>query len=536
MKGIVEETAPGAAPAGKAPQARRLAAVDIGTNSIRSIVVQIEPGGTYRILDDEKALVRLGEGLNETGNIGGAAWQRAMTALSRQKKIMDGYAVDAIEAIATSAVRKAGNGAEFIAAIEREVGLTVDVISGEEEAELAASSAFHNFDMEGVRHLILDIGGGSLELITALGNHIEEVVSLELGAVFLTERFIKSDPVSSADLGKLRKYVRKTLKGHYDRGAGPLHCLIGSGGTVTSLAAMVTAARRERFDSIHGYEILRSEVVHLLAMLHRKNAKERRALPGLNPDRADIIVAGVAVIDELMDFFQVNLLKVNEHGIREGIILKGLQRQKLLPPEKRHRTWRDSALAFARSCHFEESHSLHTAKLALDLFQALAKKFKLKEREKRLLEAAALLHDVGYFINYSSHHKHSYHLIRHAQLFGFTPRERELIANIARYHRKSMPKKKHEQFSRLPAADRLLVSRLGGILRLADGMDRRRNSAVRGLECRLAPDALYLKLEGDDDLSVERFGARGKGDLFEAAFKLRLEIEGEDSKDGPDQQ
>ncbi|UFS70519.1 Ppx/GppA family phosphatase [Geomonas sp. RF6] len=510
---------------GKKGKTRRIAAIDIGTNSIRSIVVQVAPEGTYRILDDERALVRLGEGLNESGSIAPAAWQRALEALSRQKKIIDGYGVDAIEAVATSAVRKAANGGALIDAIAAEVGLQVDIISGEEEAALAAASAFHNFDLEGVRHLIVDIGGGSLELITALGSHTEEVLSLELGAVFLTERFIKSDPVSPADLAKLRKYVRKTLKAHYDRGYGPLHCLVGSGGTITSLAAMVTASRRERFDSIHGYELLRSEVVHLLAMLHRKSAKERRALPGLNPERADIIVAGVAVVDELMDYFQVNLLKVNEHGIREGLILKGLHRQKLLPEDRKIRTWRDSALAFARSCHFEETHSLHTAKLALQLFGAVAKRFRLKERERRLLEAAAILHDVGYFISYSAHHKHSYHLIRHAQLFGFTPRERELIANVARYHRKSAPKKKHEEYTRLPAPDRLLVSRLGGILRLADGLDRRRTSAVQDLECLLGKDTLQVKLIGEDDLSVELFGARGKGDLFESAFKVKLELE-----------
>ena len=503
----------------------RLAAIDIGTNSIRSIVIEPLAAGKYRILDDEKVLVRLGEGLNKSGSIAPAAWERAMEALARQKKIIDGYKVASIEAVATSAVRKAANGADFVGAIRSRIGLEVEVISGEEEAELAALSAFHNFDLEGVRHLIIDIGGGSLELITALGNHMEQLLSLELGAVFLTETFLKADPVSPDEHQKLRKYIRKTLKTFYTGDRAGMQCLIGSGGTVTSIAAMVTASRRERYDSIHGYELLRSEVVHLLAMLLRKSDRERRSLAGLNPDRSDIIIAGVTVVDELMDFFQVNVLKVNERGIREGLILRGLHRQSLLPKDKPLRSWRDSALEFAHSCHMDEKHSLHVTKLALEILESLADRFRFTDKERRLLEAAALLHDVGYFINYSSHHKHSYHLIRHADLFGFTPRERELIANIARYHRKSMPKKKHDEFVRLAASDRLLVSRLGGILRLCDGLDRRRNSVVEELVCALSDNVLRIGLIGHEEMSVELFGAKAKSDLFQEAFNLKLIIE-----------
>jgi len=503
----------------------RLAAIDIGTNSIRSIVIEPLASGKYRILDDEKVLVRLGEGLNRTGSIAPAAWERAMEARSRQKKIIDGYKVSSIDAVATSAVRKAANGADFIRDIKSRIGLNVEVISGEEEAELAALSAFHNFDLEGVRHLIFDIGGGSLELITALGTHMEEVLSLELGAVFLTENYLKQDPVNPDELQKLRKYIRKTLKTSYTGDRTGMQCLVGSGGTITSIAAMVTAGRRERYDSIHGYELLRSEVVHLLAMLVRKSDKERRSLPGLNPDRSDIIIAGVTVVDELMEFFQVNVLKVNERGIREGLILRGLRNQSLLPKEKPLRSWRDSALEFAHSCHFDEEHSLHVAKLAQEILKALEVRFGFTDKDARLLEAAALLHDVGYFINYSSHHKHSYHLIRHADLFGFTPRERELIANVARYHRKSMPKKKHDQFVRLAASDRVLVSRLAGILRLCDGLDRRRNSVVETLGFTLTRSTLRIKMIGHDDMSVEVFGAKAKSDLFQEAFNLKLVLE-----------
>jgi len=500
----------------------RLAAIDIGTNSIRSIVVEVDEGGKFRVLDDEKATVRLGEGLTRENAIAKPAWQRAMDALSRVKKIVDGYGVKGIETVATSAVRRASNGDAFVSAVAEEVGLRIEIISGEEEAELAIASALNNFDMEGMLYALVDIGGGSVEIVTAVGSHIEEIYSLDLGAVFLTDTFVASDPIAQEQYERLRKYVRKTLRTTFCGERMPVQCLIGSGGTMTSIAAMVMAMRKEGYGSIQGYEVLRSEVVHLLAMLLRKDVRERRSIPGLNPDRADIIVAGVTVVDELMALFSANLLRINERGIREGLILKALRKQRLLPVERRPRNWRDGVLEFARSCHHDEGHSLQVARLCREICDALAFMYSFGEKERQMLEAAALLHDVGYFISYSAHHKHTYHLVRHADLFGFTPREREIVAQVARYHRKALPKKKHEAFARLSPPDQLLVRRLGGILRLADGLDRRRAAAVGALDCSLSPSTFLIRLLGAEDVSVELYGGKAKGDLFEEAFGKKL--------------
>ncbi len=500
----------------------RLAAIDVGTNSIRCIVVETDGVSPFKILTDEKATVRLGERLLRDNSLSPEAWQRAMTALERMKKMVDGYGVKGVEAVATSAMRRASNGELFVKSVADTIGLDIAIISGEEEAELVSLSTLNNFDMTGARYAMADIGGGSVEVVTALGSHIEDIHSFDLGAVVLTEMYSTSDLVGKGDYLRLRRHVRKTLKTAGVDNPSPARILIGSGGAMTSIAAMVMAMRKEEYASIHGYEILRFELVHLLAMLLRKDLKGRKGIPGLNPERADIIIAGVAVADTLMELLGANTLRINERGLREGIILKALRKHNLSPDGTVPRGWRESALDFARSCHFDEEHSHQVAWLSLELFDSIATFFGLTGKDRQMLEAAALLHDIGYLVAYSGHHKHSYHLIRHADLFGFTPREREIIANVARYHRKSLPKKNHESYARLSSSDRTLVSRLGGILRIADGLDRRRINAVTSLECVLSSATFSVRLKGRDDVSVEIFGGKQKGDLFEVAFARKL--------------
>ena len=496
----------------------RLAAIDIGTNSIRCIVVEVDQQGRYTILDDEKATVRLGENLAASGAISAAAFARAVDAMSRIRKLIDGFKVSEVEAVATSAMRSASNGGELVDVLTRELGREIRIISGEEEAELVARSVRHNFDMSGKRYMIIDIGGGSVEIMSAVANHVESCFSLDLGAVRMTDRFFTSDPVRVTDIAKLKRFVRAELKTVFTEERPAVQTFICSGGTITALASMVMSMRRQTYSTSHGVEVLRSEVVHLLAMLVRKDLKSLRNVPGLNPDRADIIVAGLVVIDELMKYFGANMMLVNERGIREGLIISCMKRLQLLPDSATQRNWKESVLEFARSCHFDEPHSRHVAKVSLSIFDVLAKEFELKKNDRRLLEAAALLHDVGYFISYNSHHKHSHHLIRHADLFGFSPREREMMALIARYHRKSLPKKKHPEYERLELKDQQIVSRLGGILRLSDGLDRRRSGLVEVVALKRSGSTFSFKLLGTEDISVEIFGGNAKKDLFEKAF------------------
>ena len=496
----------------------RIAAIDIGTNSIRCIIAEASKEGKFKILDDEKATVRLGERLAITGVISDEASNRAIEAIQRFRKLLTGFKVEAVEAVATSAVRTATNGKGLVARLSEELGHEIRIISGEEEAELTAASALANFDMYGKRYAMIDIGGGSVEIVTACGNHVEEFYSLDLGAVVLTERFLSSDPITEDELNKLQRHIRENLKHIFSDARISVDSLIGSGGTLTALGCMTMQMLKDNYVSVHGYEVLRSDVVHLLAMLIRKDLKERRTVPGLNQDRADIIVAGVALVDELMRFFDANRILVNERGIREGLLIRAMKRLGLSAGNSMPKTWRDAVTEFARSCHVDETHATHVAGIALSIFDALALPFGLKKPERKLLEAAAVLHDSGYFISYGSHHKHSYHLIRHAELFGFSPRERELIAQIARYHRKSTPKRKHNAFQSLREKDQVTVARLGGILRLADGLDRRRSGLVQDVSCLFGGTTMTVHLTASEDISVEIFGANAKKDLFEKAF------------------
>lgn len=500
---------------------KRLAAIDIGTNSIRCIIVEPDMSGSFRVLDDEKSTVRLGEGLANTGYISELASARALESMERFRKLIDGIGVLAVEAIATSAMRRAKNGTTLLTAMSKKLGHQIRIISGVEEAGLAMTSAQRHFDMEYKRYAVFDIGGGSLEIATALGNHVEEYYSLDLGAVLMNEMFIKEDPIKGESLKKLKKYVLASLKKHLNLSM-PLQTVIGSGGTVTALGAMAMNARGKVYSSVHGYEVLRSEIVHTLCMLARKTVKERTIVPGLNPDRADIIVAGVAVVEAFMEFSGANQLLVNERGIREGLIIRAMEKHGMVSITPVPRSWKEAALEFARSCKCDEPHSKQVATLSLALFDTIATQYGIQKSDRKLLEAAAILHDSGYFIAYKSHHKHSYHLIRHAELFGFTPREREIIAQISRYHRKSLPKQKHDSFAALHPDDQRKVLQLGGILRLADGLDRRRNSSVKKIDCITNGKKLNLQLLGDEDLSVEQYGAMAKKDLFEKAFGLEI--------------
>jgi exopolyphosphatase/guanosine-5'-triphosphate,3'-diphosphate pyrophosphatase len=502
------------------PRVVRLAAIDIGTNSVRLMVVDAVGPDDYRLVDDEKVTTRLGEGWTTTGLLSEAAMQRTFEAVARMRAIAEGRGATRIAAVATSATREAANGAEYIARLQSELGLEPQVISGQEEAELAYLSVQHNFNLPNERIVCLDIGGGSLELIFTAGPVVEESYSLPLGAVRLTEQFVHSDPITQREWKALRNHIRAELDRALARQELGGTVLIGSGGTVSSLGRVIAHQRGDRINRIHGYSTRRSYVQHAIRLFRSLGLAERRGLEGLSPDRADIITAGASVINEVLRYLHLNSIIVNEHGIREGLIMRMTRDVFGLPVSPMAADWRESARAFRASCGDDGASSEHVAYLAVSLFDALAQLHGYGEDERRLVEAAALLRNVGYHISYERHHIHSYHLIRHAKLAGFSPREIELIANLARYHRRTLPSKRHPNFARLSRQDRERVLRLGALVRLVDGLDRTHRRRVRAIQTRLKKKHLRLVLISDEPLDLELWGGRQKKDLFERAYGM----------------
>lgn len=505
----------------------RLAAIDVGTNTIRLTVAEVQDDDTYRILDEEREMVRLGEKLDRTGRLSDAAVERALAAIGKMKAIATGFKVTQIRAIATSAVREAANGRAFIREVSRQHKVRIDVISGEEEAQLAFRSAARHFDLEGRSTAVVDIGGGSVEVILSAGTAIDQVYSLPLGAVRVTERFVRSDPLREKHWKAMKQEIDRGIRGAIRQPAHRAEIMVGSGGTFTALAHMSKWQREGRHGSVQGYILTQAEVIHLLDRLREAPLEARRQMQGLSPDRADIIVAGASVIARLMKRLGTHQILVNERGIRDGLLLQmiadlpGRTSVAQLPQPGNRMEW---ARHFARKARSNERHCEQVATLALQIFDGIKKRFGLPAAGRDVLQAAALLHDIGYLISHSKHHKHAYHLIMHGDLPGFSPHEVELIANVARYHRRAFPKKSHENLARLPADDRRLIAKLSGILRIGDGLDRTHSQSVTGVKVRAVRERVRLSIQASSTTEVERADAERKSDLFSRAFDTEVEL------------
>ena len=406
---------------------RRIAAIDIGSNSVRQIVADVSAEGSITVVDEMKAAPRLGADLDATGVIGSEAMERAVESIARMATLARQLGAERIEAVATSAVRDAENGSVFVARVRQEAGLQVRIIDGADEARLSYRSALAHFDLGVGRTVVMDIGGGSLELALAADGVLDDLLSLPFGALRLTERFLKDGATHKA-LARLRRDVRDALREVLPRRDWRGAQLIGSGGTFTNLAG-IHLARRGMLAArnVHATAVPRVDVEHILDALAAMPANERREMAGLNPERADIIVAGIAVAAEVCARLDAREVLVSRYGIREGLLLETARVTPTVadPGVARERSVRE----FAERCHFEEPHALHVQKLALRLFDSFGARLVCVPEDRATLADAALLHDVGYHINYDRHHKHSYHLIAHAELLGITPAEQIVIAN-----------------------------------------------------------------------------------------------------------
>lgn len=506
---------------------KRLAAIDVGSNSIRLLVTEVAADGTYRILDDEKQTTRLARGLAQTGRLSSDAMRQSLDALKRMRTIAHGFGADRVEVIGTSALREAENGADFAKLVKDELGIDLEVIPGTEEAELSFSSIARHFDLKATNAVAVDLGGGSAELILVANAVVEELHSLPVGAVRVTESFLKSDPCTAKELGRLKKHVTKRFDKALGRSRFVPHLMIGAGGTFMALANMSMRRRGTVYPSVGGYELRRAEVRHILDHLKDLPLRARKEVQGLHADRADIIVAGLAVIERLMKLFHVNRLLIHDQGVRDGLMLRMIAQTLKRKPAPVEETTDplEGVRQFAAACAVEQPHAEQVSALAMQLFAQLKEPLKLNTEDALILEAAALLHEVGNLINYEKHHQHSYHLILHGNLRGLSPRQRELVANVARYHRRGGPKLKHDNFARLTSADRETVCRLSAILRVADGLDRTHMQRIEQIRCVCGPGRVRVRVRAASAPDVDFWGAQQKGKLFEKVFGVKLRFE-----------
>lgn len=519
-----------------------LAAIDIGTNSIHMVVAKIDPLlPSFNVIGKEKDTVRLGDFCESTGSLTEEAMQRGVDSLKRCLQIAESLQADDVVAVATSAVREAGNGQAFIDRVKRELGLSINLIAGKEEARRIYLGVISGMELKGKPHAIIDIGGGSTELILGNGGPHNFLSSSKVGAVRLTSRFVSTDPISKKEYDYLRAYVNGVLEPTVDslkkqlrknNPAGTPLKLIGTSGTIECLAILVAVEKTGlEPDPINGYRLTYDELIHWLHRLRKMSYQERLALPGMSDRRAEIIVAGAVILKTAMELLGVDKLKICERALREGVVVDWMLTHGLIEDRmafqdsirdrsvkklsRKYKANGEAVSAFATSLFDQTKGTLHD----------------LTNLEREYLWAAAMLHNSGHYISHSAHHKHSYYLIRNGGLLGFTETEVEIIGNIARYHRKSLPKRRHENYSNLPSKhERRIVDQLGAILRIAVALDRARRQAIASVTTQYDKDANILTLhltptDPSNRCELELWNIDYKKAWFETVFDVRLKAQ-----------
>ncbi|MDG2113920.1 MAG: Ppx/GppA phosphatase family protein [Actinomycetota bacterium] len=509
-----------------------VAAIDVGTNSFHLLVADFDASGHFEVVTREKESVRLGSGADDMKRLSAEAMDRGIAALDRMRRIAEHAGALDILAVATSAVREAGNNHEFVARARDEAGIEVEVVSGVEEARLIHLGVLQSAPVFDRRHLVFDIGGGSTEFIVGEGSRPLLLRSLKLGAIRLTDRFFPEGVVKPGSVDECALYVDSFVGGleHQIAELG-FDVAVGSSGTIITLARMAGALRGDRQRRTGNLAFTSGELETLVDELARRTTpQKRRELPGLEERRSDIIVGGAVLTRQIARMLHIDRVEVSEHSLREGIVFEQRRRASApgLDPFHRLGDLRRSAVMYVASRFHEDlTHAQHITDLALEVFDGLTAIHGLDDDDRDLFEAASLLHNVGVYISHSAHHRHSYYVIRNSEhLAGFTEREVEIVAQVARYHRKSAPKTKHAEFASLGAGDRSRVRWMAGMLRVAIGLDRSNRQVVHRVE--VGVDDSQITIDGlvaeGDDASLELFTAEARADLLAATSERSVTI------------
>jgi exopolyphosphatase/guanosine-5'-triphosphate,3'-diphosphate pyrophosphatase len=503
---------------------QRLAAIDIGSNSIKLAVVEAAASDSFTIVGREKELLRLGNRTLQEHILSQEAITQSILAITRFRDIAKSRSVDRIIIVATAAVREAKNSHEFTSAVRKSTGLRVDVLSAIEEARLIGIAAAQNFNLKSSSLLNIDIGGGSTELSLMVDETPRRLFSMKLGSVGLTERFLTHDPPNPKELKKLRTEIRSAL----ERPVRELHgekWQISSGTSGTVLALLNCLNFQDASSPKTRPDISYKRLAGFNQLTARLNTAERANLPGVSPQRAEILIAGGQILEGVMEMLNIKSVTPCEYSLREGVIidyLREIEVESLPPVPDVADPLLRGVFAVGRRFGYEENHALQVSALAEKIFDSLTPLYNFKRHQRTLLSAAALLHDIGYHIAHEAHHKHSWYLIKHSEMTGFSENEKTIIANIARYHRSSFPKEKHFSFMGLTEKEQEIVWQMGAILRLADALDRGYDNHVQDVKFTQKNGSLNLKLISDEDCESEYAAIEKKKDMFEQAFGCEL--------------
>jgi exopolyphosphatase/guanosine-5'-triphosphate,3'-diphosphate pyrophosphatase len=505
-------------------------AIDVGTNSIHLVVVECDSiYDTSRVVHKAREMVRLGSNdALERGRLSAKAMARGVEAISRFVALARQRGAERIRAVATSAVREANNGLEFRSLVEAQAGIELEILDAIEEARLIHLGVASGFAIDDRTACIIDIGGGSTEFIVASGERPFLLDSVKLGSLRLYDAFLR-DAVDAARAARgLNLYIRDALAPLMERVRFyQLDVGIGTSGTIMGLAAVDAAERGVQLRRVHGHVLTRARLESLQRRMLAMTEAERRKMPGMNPRRADIIVAGNAVLIGALVQLGLDEIVVCERALRDGIIVDLIARDRALAQRlgDKHVARLEVLDTLGHKYGYLGPHERQVARLALRLFDRLADVHGLTPGDRDVLYAAALLHGIGRFIAESGRHKHAAYIIRESVLAGWRDDERARIAVVARYYRKAMPKLTHPEFAQLEPAERERVGKLAALLRLADGLDTRHLGSVNDIAIRRENGRIVIVAQAEADISGELGAAMLKADLFEQVFRVRLAVE-----------
>ena len=516
---------------------RRIAAIDIGTNSFHLLVAAVDPKlRTFRIIQAEKATTRLGERDPETGELTAAAMQRGLETLRQFRDLAASHRVEQIVTAATSAVREAPNGRDFLQTILDDLGMEVDLVSGPEEARLIYLGVLSGMPFGDRPHLLLDIGGGSTELILADGRDARALTSTRVGAVRLQRDFVRDDPMPPQRRSFLQAFIQGSLEPAVDKvrrriKPGETPVLVATSGTAMAIGSLAASEEERPPRKLHGYRVTRQSLNQVVDRLITMTPAQRRELAPINDRRAEIIVPGALILQTTMKMLGVEEFVLSERALREGLIVDWMLRQGLLEDRFsfqssiRQRTVLHQVQRFA----VNQSRAERVASHALSLYDATRGVMHDDSGEGReLLWAAAMLHTCGQHINISAYHKHTWYLIRHGELLGYSEAEHLMVAAIARYHRRSLPKKRHESWQLVATRDnRRCVHQMALLLRLAAALDRRPEPVISALRIHAVKGSLDLEIVPErvnQNVSLEQWSLEGCAEVVKEAVGVNLRV------------